>query len=203
MIVNRIGLFVAGMLRVVMGIALGGCTPKMSWQVTNPGMEATSQPAGDVQEQMSLLMPTKIDIMPFTKPKSWDDDQKPDGIEVVLRPLDSFGDQTKAIGLFRFELYLFKKASSDTRGPRNGLWQEDLSSREAQYKHWDRITRTYRFRLGWAGENVRPGKYILDVTYISPSGSRLSDSYIMEATLPREQIKENIEKKQQNGLKMF
>jgi hypothetical protein len=192
------------MLLCILFVGLSGCGSKMAWKVTDPAVKATSQPAGDVQQQMSLLLPTKIDIMPFTKPKSWNDDPMPDGIEVVLRPLDSFGDQTKAIGLFRFELYLFQKASSDSKGQRIGFWQEDLSTRESQYKHWDRITRTYRFRLSWAGEAVRPGKYVLEVTYVSPSGSRLSDSYIIEATLPREQIKEKIEKKQQQpGLKMF
>ncbi len=156
------------------------------------------------EEQFQLLLPAKIDVLPFTKPRSWDDDQIPDGIEVVLRPLDSFGDQTKAIGCFRFELYTFRKASNDPKGKRVGFWEENLGTRESQYLHWDKITRTYRFRLAWnSGQKPRPGKYVLEVTYLSPSGLRLTDTYIMEARLPKEQYKENIESKQQSPFKLF
>jgi hypothetical protein len=189
---------------VLAALVIGGCGQNMAWQVTDPGVKKNGPvPAGNCQEQYDLLLPDRIDILPFTKPKSWDNDQKPDGIEVVLRPLDSFGDQTKAIGLFRFELFLYKTASSDSRGPRIGFWEENLNSRDAQYKHWDRITRTYRFRLGWSGQQVRPGKYVLEVTYIAPSGQRLSDTYIMEARPSREQVKEKLEKQRQGGLKLF
>jgi len=147
------------------------------------------------REQIDLLLPRKIDILKFTKPASFDDDQIPDGLEVVLRPLDAYGDQTKAIGRFRFELYQSRKASADPRGTRLGLWEVDLSSKEAHDQHWEWVSRTYRFRLLWTGQQVKPGKYILDVTYISPWGQRITGTYELEAQIPREKIKERIEKR--------
>jgi hypothetical protein len=185
------------------GILAGGCQQKTTtWSVTEPtSCDATSQPANF--GQYDLLAPATIEILPFSKPRSFDDDQIPDGIEVVLRPLDSFGDQTKAVGLFRFELYLFQKASAEPKGARIGFWEENLSTREAQLLHWDRITRTYRFRLSLAGQAIKPGKYVLETTYLAPTGQRLTDTYIIEATVPREQLKENIEKEQQSGMNLF
>jgi hypothetical protein len=180
----------------VPGLVLTGCEKRSTW--------GDSDTAAVPEEQMKLLLPAKIDILPFTKPRSWDDDQIPDGIEVVLRPLDSFGDQTKAIGCFRFELYTYQKANSEVKGRRIGFWEESLTTRESQYLHWDKITRTYRFRLAWnSGQKPRPGKYVLEATYLAPSGLRLTDTYILEARVPKEQYKENIENKQKSPFKLF
>ena len=193
-------------LLLAWGITLPiGCSRQpttSTWNVTEPAAYPTTTQAA-ASDQYDLLMPAQIEILPFSKPKSWDSDQIPDGVEVVLRPLDSFGDQTKAVGLFRFELYLFQKASSDPRGQRIGFWEENLMTRQSQLLHWDRITRTYRFRLSLAGQSVRPGKDVLEVTYLSPTGTRLGDNYTVETTLPREQIKEEIERERQDGLKLF
>jgi len=174
----------------------------------NTGMHVT--PAGTVSNsttcsraQLDLILPAKIEVLPFTKPRSWDGDSIPDGIEVVLRPLDYFGDQTKAVGTFRFELYTFQKADSDPKGERFGFWQEDLTSRQAQEQHWDRITSTYRFRLGWSGPEARPGKYVLEVTYISPDGRRITSSYIMNARVPKEVYKEKIESNKKGNMNIF
>ena len=147
-------------------------------------------------------MPAKIEILDFTKPKSWDDDSIPDGIEVVLRPYDSFGDETKAIGTFRFELYEFQRANTEPKGKRVAFWQEDLTTKDAQMRHWD-FTRSYRFRLAWTEERIKPGKYVLEATYISPSNLRLTDTYIMDAQVPKEQLKENIENKSKSEFKIF
>ncbi len=137
--------------------------------------------AGEKEKAVELLLPAKIDVLPFTKFKSWDTDPAIDGIEVYLRPLDSFGDQTKAIGTFRFELYTFRKAHRDPRGNRIGFWEINLTTKEAQTLHWDKITRTYKFKLGLAENmNITPGKYILDTTFILPWESRLSTEYMLE-----------------------
>lgn len=169
----------------------------------SPGCETRHDEVIGTEAQYKLLMPAKIDVLPFTKPRSWDDDQIPDGIEVVLRPLDSFGDQTKAIGTFRFELYTFQKADAEPKGKRVGFWEENLCSREMQSLHWDKITRTYRFRLAWTGERIRPGRYVLEVTYLAPSGLRLTDTYIMEARMSKEQAKEDVENRQKTPFNPF
>jgi len=193
---NRTKYIWVGILSAASLVSLaGGCEKRDGWGVMN---------GASCEEQLKLYMPMKIDILPFTKPRSWDEDQIPDGLEVVLRPLDSFGDQTKAIGCFRFEVYTFAKADSNPRGKRVGFWEENLTTRDAQALHWDKITRTYRFRLAWNDEasKIRQGKYVRDVTFLAPNGLRLTDTYIMEARLPKEAYKENIENKQK-GLKLF
>ncbi|MFA5865905.1 MAG: hypothetical protein WC975_14630 [Phycisphaerae bacterium] len=184
------------LLLTALSFIITGCEQR------NSGAKGGSTPWA-TNEQYKLLLPAKIDILPFTKPRSWDDDQIPDGIEVVLRPLDSFGDQTKAVGCFRFELYTFQKASGETKGQRIGFWEENMTTKESQNLHWDKITRTYRFRLAWTGEKTRQGKYVLEVTYLAPSSLRLTDTYIMEARVSKEQTKENIEKKQKSNFKLF
>ena len=165
-------------LLLAWGITLPiGCSRQpttSTWNVTEPAAYPTTTQAA-ASDQYDLLMPAQIEILPFSKPKSWDSDQIPDGIEVVLRPLDSFGDQTKAVGLFRFELYLFQKLLP-TRGQRIGFWEKLM-------------TRQGSFALGPDHANlpispeprrsvVRPGKICLEVTYLSPTGTRLGDTYI-------------------------
>jgi len=146
-----------------------------------------------LQGQIELLQPSRIEVLQFTKPRSWDGDETPDGLEVVLRPLDAFGDQTKAVGTFRFELHLYRKASSDPRGERIGFWEVPVDTRKAQVQHWDPITRYYSFRLQWDGPTPQSGKYVLHVTYISPWGKRLADTYVFEIRQPKLRIKEKIE----------
>ncbi len=171
-----------------------GCQIQNHWRIFSKANKPSNSPA-TAHQQLSMLMPSQIEILPFTKPRSWDNDYIPDGIEVVLRPLDSFGDQTKAVGTFRFELYTFRKAHADPRGDRIGYWQVELKSKQAQEEYWDKITRTYRFRLGWTNtKQFKPGKYVLEVTYISPWNERLFTRYILNAKLPREQLKMKIEK---------
>ena len=153
-------------------------------------------------EQVEMILPRKIKVEDFTKPASFDDDPIPDGLEVFLSLLDAFGDKTKAIGTFRFELYQFHKASADPRGKRLGLWEVDLSSVAAQEQHWEHLSRMYHFRLQWKGQQVKPGRYSLEVTYISPWGQRLATTYIVDATFPRGRIKEQREQGRR-GLSLF
>ncbi len=180
-----------------------GCKQTARWQMFQQSDNSVSTKSA--RQQLKLLMPSQLEILPFTKPRSWDSDYIPDGIEVVLRPLDSFGDQTKAVGTFRFELYKFKKAHADPRGDRLAFWQVDLNSKKAQNLHWDKITRTYTFRLGWTNDmpSFKPGKYVLEVTYISPWNERISARYIFTAKLPRERMKREIEQKQKSPFKIF
>jgi len=163
-------------------------------QLTGQPPALTTCPSADCQ--IDLLMPRSIEILPFTRPATFDEDLIPDGIEVVLRPLDAFGDQTKAVGLFRFELYQFRKASSEPRGHRLGVWQVDVSTKAAQKSHWDRITRTYRFRLLWTGRRAVEAKYILEVTFMSQWGRRLSSLYTIVPQAHRMNPTEKSEQRQ-------
>ncbi len=66
----------------------------------------TSLPA-EKAKMMAYYLPTQIEILPFTKPASFDACGLPDGINAVVRPLDTLGQAVKAYGTMRFEtLYL-------------------------------------------------------------------------------------------------
>lgn len=70
------------------------------------------------EEFVSFYSPRSIKVLPFTKPRSFDDDNFPDGIAVSLQPRDGAGDPVKAYGTFLFELYAYRPASA-VRGARS------------------------------------------------------------------------------------
>lgn len=116
-------------------------------------------------------LPQQIDILPFTKPKSFNSDPIPDGIEVSLRALDAMGDAVKAWGAFRFELYRFRDASGDPRGEKIHGWEQRLDTIRDQRGFWDRVTQTYRFQLEWGGAPLTPNqKYVLEAFFEPAAG---------------------------------
>ena len=77
MISNR----AAAWLPILVVVVLLGCGPR-TVDFDDPA----------VRQMISLLMPEQIIVEPFTGLKSFDDDDEPDGLEVVIRSQDSFGD---------------------------------------------------------------------------------------------------------------
>lgn len=140
------------------------------------------------REMLALMLPAEIKIHPFTKIASFDDDEVPDGILVVVRPLDRFGDPVKAVGLFYFELWSYQQASGERRGQPLAFWDLTLDSPEEVRAHWTRA-RMYEFQLAWTQgvEAIRPGqKYILAVTYRPPWDETIRDEYVLDFSLPAE-----------------
>jgi hypothetical protein len=135
---------------------------------------------------MSLMLPSKIKIEPFTKIASFDKDEIPDGLLVVLRPVDQFGDPVKATGLFYFELYSYQMGSSEREGQRLAFWDQTIDSPEKIAQHWTHA-QMYEFKLGWpqGASAIHPGKkYLLSATYRTPWDETIKDEYVMEFTLP-------------------
>lgn len=142
-----------------------------------------------VEELVSYYSPKKIKILEFTRPRSFDDDLLPDGIEVSLRALDGAGDSVKAFGTFIFELYEHRDAAANSRGARLHAWNQALSTLDDQKRFWERVTMTYQFQLSWEGQPIAPQKtYVLDVSYQAPGGERLFDTYEMEFKIDRQEI---------------
>ena len=141
----------------------------------------------------TLMLPEAIKIQPFTKIASFDEDEVPDGVLVVLRPLDRFGDPVKATGLFYFELWTYQNASSERRGERIAFWEQTIDSPDTVSLHWTRAE-MYEFQLGWieGADAIRPDrKYLLTATYRPPWDETIRDEYVMEFHLPagvREQV---------------
>jgi hypothetical protein len=138
---------------------------------------------GDLTDSqlVQLYSPRKIEVLPFTKVRSFDEDPIPDGIEVCLRPLDEMGDPVKVYGHFLFELFVWRDASGDRAGERLETWPQSLLSPADQKTFWDRVTSTYTFQLLWEGGRFPSArKYLLKVTFQSPGGVRLFAEYPFE-----------------------
>jgi hypothetical protein len=135
---------------------------------------------------LGLMLPQKIKIEPFTKMASFDSDEIPDGVLVVLRPLDRFGDPVKATGLFYFELYTYRQASSDREGDRLAFWDRTIDTPEKVAQHWSHA-QMYEFKLAWpeGASTLQVGKkYLLVATYRTPWDETIQDEYVMTFTLP-------------------
>ena len=166
----------------VMGLmALLGCSGNASDMST---MDAES---GDM---IALLMPQSVKIRPFTKPKSFDNDKIPDGIEVLVQPLDQFDDPVKAVGTMQFELFHYQQASGQIKGERLQFWEVLIASADQVRDFWDRTAQMYLFQLAVDQiEGLPPGrKYVLTVRYNSPQGEHLEDEYVFHLAVPTQPL---------------
>ncbi len=115
-----------------------GCRPK-GWQ--EPKLK------GEIPPPINLLLPKTMDIHPFTQTGTFD--KGGSGLHARIQARDAYGDPTKAFGDFRFELYEFRPLHQNHKGARLGRWEVKLSQPEQNMKHWDRLTRSYKFKLRW------------------------------------------------------
>lgn len=141
-------------------------------------------------EMLSLMLPERIQIQPFSRIASFNDDGVPDGILLVLRPLDRFGDPVKAVGSFYFELWSYQPASAERRGQRLGFWDRTIATAEEVRLYWNRA-QMYEFRLAWIGgtEGLEPGrKYLLTATYRTPWDVSIQDEHVLEFHLTPEMV---------------
>ncbi len=127
-------------------------------------------------------MPQSVSIVtPFTRIRSFDDDETPDGLELLVRPLDGLGDPVKMAGTVMVELYRFVPASGEPKGERIEFWNIPLSTPDDQKTYWNRTTQMYEFRLQLNVRAVPPDRaYVVLVTYTTPLGERMTDEYTLE-----------------------
>lgn len=173
------------MTRTVARLAVGGVM-----MAVLAGCKSAPRVPPDKADMLSMLLPKQIKIQPFTKIKSFDVGGTPDGIAVVLRPTDQFGDPVKVVGQMYFELYTYKKASGERKGDRLEFWERTIATGEDQKLYWDRTSQMYEFPLAWTqGMPPAPNrKYILTATYRAPWGETFSDEYVMEFALNKEEL---------------
>lgn len=148
------------------------------------GCATTPQTANDREsrELLALLMPSRIEIVePFTRVKSFDDDATPDGIELLLRAVNSLDNPGLMIaGGIRAELFEHVSGSADQKGRRLEHWDVELATAAHQRRYWNQLTQMYEFRLG-VDPSVMPqaDRYVLLVTYNSPLGEHLTDECVI------------------------
>ncbi len=135
---------------------------------------------------LSLMLPQRIKIEPFTKIKSFNQDDIPDGILMVVRAFDKFGDPVKAVGSWYFELWTYQNASGDIKGERLAFWDRNMGSAEEVRLYWTRA-QMYEFQLAWTGsvEGLQPGRqFVLTATYRAPWDETFQDQYVLEFQMP-------------------
>ncbi len=145
-------------------------------------------------EMLSLMLPERIEVQPFTKITSFNEDEIPDGILVVLRPLDRFGDPVKAVGRFYFELWTYVDASAQRKGERLAYWERTIASEEEVRLYWNRA-QMYEFQLAWmqGAQQLRPGrKFILAVTYRTPWDKGIEHEYTFEFYASPSELREAV-----------
>lgn len=161
----------------------------ISWPGCAPGRVPETHGGPTTEELVGYYSPKKIKILPFTRPRSFDDDLLPDGIEVSLRALDGAGDSVKAFGTFIIELYEHRNAAANNRGEPLLNWELKLLTLDDQKLYWERVTTTYQFQLTWEEQPIAPQqKYVLDVSFQAPGAERLFDTYEMEFKIDRQEI---------------
>lgn len=145
--------------------------------------------------------PSKLRLHPtFTQVKDWTGDNKPDGVEVVVELLDSFGEPTRGSGTLLFELWSFRKYDPNPLGNRAcEPWKGELLTREQQEAHWSQALRSYTFQL--AMPLVNPTKeYVLTASFESiggadmPAGARLYDRLVIEPPPEKRAADRNVKK---------
>ncbi len=120
--------------------------------------------------------PVKIDIMPLTEFVSIDNVEGTSEINLYVSLLDSFGSQRKSPGTFRFEMYEYVQRSAEPKGGRVAIWPDiDLTDAVENNKYWRDFLRAYQFNLPF--ETASNQSYILQVTFLCPTGKRLSDEF--------------------------
>jgi hypothetical protein len=120
----------------------------------------------------TLFAPQSVRIHPvFTKVSHWVNTPAPDGLDVFVELQDGFGDQTKAAGIFVFDLFEYDPRSPDTRGNRvQQPWLAPVETVQQQRDHYDRTARAYRFQLESPGIRTdRP--YVLSAQFNPSTGS--------------------------------
>lgn len=146
-------------------------------------------------EMLSLMLPSELKIEPFTKFQSFDQHERPDGILLVLRPLDRFGDPVKATGLFYFELWTYNESAPMRKGERLAYWERTIGARQDVKLYWTRA-QMYEFQLVWAAGagQVRPGRsYLLTATYRPPWDETIKAEYVIQAPPASELIGQPME----------
>lgn len=146
----------------------------------------------DQAELISYYLPTQVEILPFTKPASFDARGLPDGISAVVRPVDTLGQAVKAYGTMRFELYDYVPASGLDKGKQLMVWNQVLDTPAEQRKYWDNVTQSYQFQLLWRQPLQPNKKYVLEVFYENPAGVRLTSDYVFDFVPNVERIKEQL-----------
>lgn len=162
---------IVGICLVILGTLTGGCN-RVGWnfRIKAPPRRVLRA----VPEPVDLLLPRTIRVHPFTGTRTFDKTRRIKGVDVRMEAVDAYGDAAKAFGTFRFEMYRFVPNSIDPKGKFIASWEESVLEPKKNLLHWDKITRTYEFKLQW-DKPVPVGKrFVLVAVFSSPFTERMA-----------------------------
>ena len=118
--------------------------------------------------------PTKVEILSLTEYV-----KKQKKVRVFVALTDNFTSQIKNPGIFRFELYERVLRSAEPKGKRLAIW-DDIVLKDASLNnsYWRDFLRAYQFSLPFKSPNGQD--CILEVTFMTPDETRLTDDYILK-----------------------
>ena len=146
-----------------------------------PAASDLPAPTDSVSNLPSAYTPAKVDIMPLTEFVTTDDALDASKLKVYVSLLDSFDSQIKSPGVFRFELYEYVQRSAEPKGGRIIIWPDiDLTEPSENNDYWRDFLRAYEFNLDFGPQ--RNQNCILQVTFLCPSGKRLSADFALKHT---------------------
>ena len=126
-------------------------------------------------------VPARIEITPLTGYVSHAGSEGTSEVNVYVSLLDSFGCQIKSPGVFRFEMYEHVQRSAEPKGRRIAIWPDtDLTDAAQNNKYWRDFLRAYQFNLPF--EPTGSQSYILQATFLCPTGKRLSVEFALKHT---------------------
>lgn len=166
---------------LALGIACLGIGALCTACATTPAQDANRT---DGREALSLLLPSRIEIVePFTRTRRPVEGESGDGIELLLRAVNSLGNPgLMIVGDVRIELYEFVPGTADHKGARIDGWDIPLETEADQRAHWNQLTQMYEFHLEVNAAALPPtSRFVLQATYNSPLGEHFTDEMVLVA----------------------
>ena len=129
--------------------------------------------------------PATMRIHPFTQFSIDTATGKPI-LDARIELLDPMGDVTKGIGTLRFELLATsdRASASQVSDRRIDMWDVSLITLDENHQHFDRITRTYGFKLKLDAIPDNNTRLRLQAQFTKPSGRRLSADMLLKSPRP-------------------
>jgi hypothetical protein len=161
-------------------VLLSGCgepevyVPPPSRQVIEK--RETSEPSAAIAAGFA---PARVDILPLTELAGSSNGVQNGTLYICVALVDAFGSPIKAPGVLRFELYEYMQRSAQPKGQRITIWPDiDLTSPVQNNTYWRDFLRAYEFELD--APVARDKAYVLEATYLSPDGRRLSGAFTLK-----------------------
>lgn len=164
--------FIAVVLTFVV-VLTGGCDGQH-----RPGYPSDGPQRVEIPEPVNALLPRQILIHPFTGTSVFSEAGDIKGIDVRIEARDAYGDNTKAFGQFRFELYHFKPNSLDPKGALIAVWNENIDNLKKNRLHWKKVHKLYQFKLALSQAISSQTKFVLAAVFQSRFTDRLFDERV-------------------------